>query len=79
MRLNISKLSFLLLSARLYHISISRSGGSQATDASTRKFKRVFFATLGLECNCCDGAKGECRSSWESSCPKLKCHPWKSH
>ncbi|KAG5237515.1 hypothetical protein OIU77_013560 [Salix suchowensis] len=38
-----------------------------------------FFATLGLECNCCDGAKGECRSSWESSCPKLKCHPWKSH
>ncbi|KAI5574879.1 hypothetical protein BDE02_10G175100 [Populus trichocarpa] len=38
-----------------------------------------FFATLGLECKCCDGAKGECRSSWESSCPKLKCHPWKSH
>jgi hypothetical protein len=38
-----------------------------------------FFASLGLECKCCDGAKGECRSSWDSSCPKLKCHPWKSH
>ncbi|KAG6763722.1 hypothetical protein POTOM_031159 [Populus tomentosa] len=37
-----------------------------------------FFASLGLECKCCDGAKGECRSSWDSSCPKLKCHPWKS-
>ncbi|KAG5239900.1 hypothetical protein OIU76_013297 [Salix suchowensis] len=40
---------------------------------------KMFFASLGLECKCCDAASGECRSSWDSSCPKLKCHPWKSH
>jgi len=36
-----------------------------------------FVATLGIECKCCDGIKGECRSTWDSSCPKLQCLPWK--
>ncbi|KAF2296159.1 hypothetical protein GH714_036419 [Hevea brasiliensis] len=35
-----------------------------------------FFRTLNLHCRSCDGAKGECRSSWGSSCPNLKCQPW---
>ncbi|GMY39673.1 hypothetical protein FCV25MIE_34917 [Fagus crenata] len=36
-----------------------------------------FVATLGIVCKCCDGIKGECRSTWDSSCPKLQCLPWK--
>ncbi|KAJ6690218.1 hypothetical protein OIU85_006495 [Salix viminalis] len=47
--------------------------------ALQRGNSKMFFASLGLECKCCDDARGECRSSWDSSCPKLKCHPWKSH
>ncbi|KAK1265747.1 hypothetical protein QJS04_geneDACA011381 [Acorus gramineus] len=35
------------------------------------------LATLGLECTCCDGAGGECRSTWDGSCSKLDCRPWK--
>ncbi|KAI9157572.1 hypothetical protein LWI28_024557 [Acer negundo] len=39
------------------------------------------FASLGVVCKCCDGEKGECRSTWDSSsCPiKLQCLPWKFH
>ncbi|KAG0463789.1 hypothetical protein HPP92_019374 [Vanilla planifolia] len=33
---------------------------------------------LGLMCRCCDGnGSTECRSSWDSTCPKLDCRPWK--
>jgi len=35
------------------------------------------FESLGMTCRCCDGAGGECRSSWDSTCTKLDCHPWK--
>ncbi|KAI3427900.1 uncharacterized protein J3R85_009146 [Psidium guajava] len=38
------------------------------------------YATLGLQCECCDGERGECRSEWtDGSCPKLRCSPWKYH
>ncbi|KAJ0046429.1 hypothetical protein Pint_06389 [Pistacia integerrima] len=35
------------------------------------------FASLGVECKCCDGEGGECTSTWEGSCSKFKCLPWK--
>ncbi|KAJ8624318.1 hypothetical protein MRB53_032848 [Persea americana] len=35
------------------------------------------MASLGLECRCCDGAGGECRSTLDASCLKLECNPWK--
>ncbi|GMN47756.1 hypothetical protein TIFTF001_016931 [Ficus carica] len=35
------------------------------------------FATLGLVCKCCDG--GECTSTWNKSCSKVQCLPWKQH
>ncbi|KAF8022115.1 hypothetical protein BT93_G2302 [Corymbia citriodora subsp. variegata] len=36
------------------------------------------YATLGVQCKCCDGERGECRSKWaEGSCSKLRCLPWK--
>ena len=35
------------------------------------------FATLGLVCKCCDG--GECKSTWNNSCSKVQCLPWKQH
>ncbi|KAL5734587.1 hypothetical protein ACOSP7_032448 [Xanthoceras sorbifolium] len=40
-----------------------------------------FAATLGVVCKCCDGERGDCRSTWDSSsCPtKLQCLPWKFH
>ncbi|KAB1217803.1 hypothetical protein CJ030_MR3G014787 [Morella rubra] len=31
-----------------------------------------FAATLGIVCKCCDGSSGECRSTWDASCPKLQ-------
>lgn len=33
--------------------------------------------SLGMACRCCDGARGECRSDWESPCAKVECHPFK--
>ncbi|KAI4299490.1 hypothetical protein L6164_032948 [Bauhinia variegata] len=39
--------------------------------------KSLAFSTLGLVCSCCDGEGGECRSTWESACSNLRCHPWK--
>ncbi|CAH9080075.1 unnamed protein product [Cuscuta epithymum] len=42
------------------------------------------FATLGMECKCCDGVviadgRGEdqCEASWSGYCSKLHCLPWK--
>ncbi|CAA2990018.1 Hypothetical predicted protein [Olea europaea subsp. europaea] len=40
------------------------------------------FATLGVVCQCCDGAAGssgreECTDTWVGSCSKLHCLPWK--
>ncbi|WCJ19689.1 hypothetical protein M5689_001970 [Euphorbia peplus] len=39
---------------------------------------KKLFGSLGVVCKCCDGTNGECTTSWESSCLKLQCHPWKS-
>ncbi|CAN1142494.1 hypothetical protein LINPERPRIM_LOCUS26049 [Linum perenne] len=33
------------------------------------------FATLGVECKCCDS--GECLTSWKGSCSDVKCLPWR--
>ncbi|KAK9158915.1 hypothetical protein Scep_005489 [Stephania cephalantha] len=43
------------------------------------KHQRQFdlWRTLGVGCNCCDGESGQCRSTWEGSCTKLECLPWK--
>lgn len=35
------------------------------------------FATLGVVCKCCDGLGAECKSTFEGTCVKLQCHPWK--
>ncbi|EEF38178.1 conserved hypothetical protein [Ricinus communis] len=67
----------LLMIAAMFHQS--PRGGEARTLTLKQGNTKKFFATLGLECKCCDGAHGECRSSWESSCPKLQCHPWKAH
>ncbi|KAL5709358.1 hypothetical protein ACHQM5_020058 [Ranunculus cassubicifolius] len=40
------------------------------------RFSKV-FATLGMSCKCCDGKEGMCRSTWESTCSKLECLPWR--
>lgn len=37
------------------------------------------LATLGIVCKCCDGESGKCRSTWDGSCSKLQCLPWKFH
>ncbi|KAK8561721.1 hypothetical protein V6N13_149119 [Hibiscus sabdariffa] len=37
------------------------------------------FATLGVVCKCCDGAGGECSTTWTEPCPQLQCLPWKLH
>ncbi|BFG36285.1 hypothetical protein CerSpe_225590 [Prunus speciosa] len=34
-------------------------------------------STLGIACECCDGAGGECTSTWTEPCTRLKCLPWK--
>ncbi|KAF9597468.1 hypothetical protein IFM89_018914 [Coptis chinensis] len=35
------------------------------------------FKTLGIGCKCCDGKEGVCRSTWDGSCTRLQCLPWK--
>ncbi|XAR50890.1 hypothetical protein NMG60_11005346 [Bertholletia excelsa] len=42
------------------------------------KYKKV-YATLGVVCKCCDGAGGECKSTWAEPCSKFQCLPWKLH
>ncbi|KAE7996702.1 hypothetical protein FH972_001402 [Carpinus fangiana] len=42
-----------------------------------RGYSKAFVATLGLVCKCCDGMGGECSSTWNYTCPKLQCLPWK--
>ncbi|KAL5706278.1 hypothetical protein ACHQM5_024470 [Ranunculus cassubicifolius] len=41
-----------------------------------QRFSKI-SATLGMSCKCCDGEEGICRSTWEASCSKLECLPWK--
>ncbi|KAJ9684427.1 hypothetical protein PVL29_016742 [Vitis rotundifolia] len=48
----------------------------EAKPASFQRYSKV-FNTLGVVCKCCDGEGGECKSTWEGSCPKLQCLPWK--
>ncbi|KDP44860.1 hypothetical protein JCGZ_01360 [Jatropha curcas] len=70
----------LVLLFTIVAMSLQYPGGAEAGAVSLKHGNsKKFFATLGLECKCCDGDKGECRSSWESSCSKLQCHPWKSY
>ncbi|KAF2318980.1 hypothetical protein GH714_012135 [Hevea brasiliensis] len=55
------------------------AAGGEARALSLKQVNsKEFYATLGLECKCCDG-EGECRSSWKSSCSKLQCKPWRSY
>ncbi|KAF8395186.1 hypothetical protein HHK36_019128 [Tetracentron sinense] len=35
------------------------------------------IATLGIVCKCCDGVGDECTTTWDASCSKLQCLPWK--
>ncbi|KAJ4720894.1 Fibropellin-1 like [Melia azedarach] len=42
-------------------------------------YSKTYATQLGVVCKCCDGEKGECRSTWEGSCSKLQCLPWKFH
>ncbi|KAJ4719929.1 Fibropellin-1 like [Melia azedarach] len=42
-------------------------------------YSKTFAAQLGVVCKCCDGEKGECRSTWQGSCSNLQCLPWKFH
>ncbi|KAI8028704.1 hypothetical protein LOK49_LG01G00801 [Camellia lanceoleosa] len=44
------------------------------------RYSKEFANKLGVVCDCCDGEEGDqCRSSWEGSCSKLRCLPWKYH
>ncbi|KAK1377502.1 hypothetical protein POM88_024246 [Heracleum sosnowskyi] len=36
-----------------------------------------FLGTLGMVCECCDGAGGQCKTKWLEPCPNLQCRPWK--
>ncbi|CAL5363711.1 hypothetical protein CsSME_00000874 [Camellia sinensis var. sinensis] len=45
-----------------------------------QRYSKEFANNLGVVCDCCDGEEGDqCRSSWEGSCSKLRCLPWKYH
>ncbi|KAM1748907.1 hypothetical protein ACFX1T_009718 [Malus domestica] len=74
-----SLLPFLLLLVVLF--TSGKSSGAEGRPLSLtpqRGYAKV-FGTLGIVCECCDGAGGECTSTWNESCTKLKCHPWKQH
>ncbi|CAN0878691.1 hypothetical protein LINGRAHAP2_LOCUS12601 [Linum grandiflorum] len=70
--------SLLLL---LLIITQSATNISKSAEARTLPFSSLhlrsskIFATLGVECKCCDS--GECSTSWKGSCSDLKCLPWR--
>lgn len=37
------------------------------------------FATMGIECKCCDEIGGKCSTEFTSSCSNLHCSPWKQY
>nr|DAD28346.1 TPA_asm: hypothetical protein HUJ06_029814 [Nelumbo nucifera] len=77
----LSKRCILLLLALLIVATAHTSRGVESRPLSVKDQQRYtkMFASLGLECKCCDKAGGECRSteSTTSSCPKLQCLPWR--
>ncbi|KAL8167917.1 hypothetical protein V2J09_009416 [Rumex salicifolius] len=54
-------------------VALARPINPSSSPSHFGRYSKV-FGTLGVECKCCDG---ECTSSWEGSCSKLHCLPWK--
>ncbi|KAF5794919.1 hypothetical protein HanRHA438_Chr08g0345001 [Helianthus annuus] len=74
-------LAILLLLLMIFGSSqCTRDFGFHSHNHYPQKYARV-FATLGVECRCCDGASSNerCKSIWEGSCSKLQCLSWKDH
>ncbi|KAG1339283.1 hypothetical protein COCNU_04G015890 [Cocos nucifera] len=71
-----ASLFFLLL---LVCVQVHISMGAEARPLPSIKQERYVqvLESLGLNCRCCDGAGGECRTTWNSTCAKLDCLPWK--
>ncbi|KAL8257517.1 hypothetical protein R6Q59_029558 [Mikania micrantha] len=70
----------LLLLMILGSSQCTRDFGTYPQNHLPKRYAKV-FATLGVECRCCDGASSNkrCKSIWEGSCSKLECHSWKDH
>ncbi|CAL9134905.1 unnamed protein product [Musa textilis] len=63
----------LLVSSFQVHISLSTAEAGPAQFTKQERYVAE-LESLGIKCQCCDGAGGECRSSWDSTCNKLDCH-----
>ncbi|RRT75099.1 hypothetical protein B296_00011142 [Ensete ventricosum] len=66
----------LLLLICFFQVHISLSTTAEAGQVPFTKQERyvAVLESLGIKCRCCDGAGGECRSGWDSTCSKLDCH-----
>ncbi|KAK1415532.1 hypothetical protein QVD17_31315 [Tagetes erecta] len=78
---NVKNLTILLLFLMILCSSeCTRDFGFRPQNYYPQKYAKV-FATLGVECKCCDGVSSsdKCKSIWEGSCSKLQCLSWKDH
>ncbi|KAI7997631.1 hypothetical protein LOK49_LG10G02060 [Camellia lanceoleosa] len=77
------KLSLLLLLLLIGGFTCQRPRVAAARPLSSflpQQRHTKLFATLGMDCKCCDGTGGgECTSRWVEPCSKLQCLPWKLH
>ncbi|KAL5709357.1 hypothetical protein ACHQM5_020057 [Ranunculus cassubicifolius] len=75
-RRSVFLLVVLMVVAQAHRLQGVQSRTLSLPSTDQNRFSKV-FATLGMSCKCCDGKEGLCRSTWESSCSKLECLPWK--
>lgn len=55
----------------------SESNTNTEIDTHAKDGYSKLLGSLGMVCECCDGAGGECRTKWLGPCPNLQCHSWK--
>ncbi|PIN02254.1 hypothetical protein CDL12_25229 [Handroanthus impetiginosus] len=73
-------LTLLLLMVCLAIQETRRAAARPLPFSSQQRYGKT-FASLGVVCKCCDGVEGggeeSCTASWDGSCSKLHCLPWK--
>ncbi|KAG6537566.1 hypothetical protein ZIOFF_002660 [Zingiber officinale] len=73
------RVRFFTVLVFLVSVHVHGCGNAEARTLPSGKEERNIrvLESLGMSCRCCDGARGECRSDWESPCAKVECHPFK--
>ncbi|XVF55173.1 hypothetical protein PTKIN_Ptkin06aG0015500 [Pterospermum kingtungense] len=71
-------LLLLVISVSASHVPLASAARPLSILPDQPNYSKI-FATLGVVCECCDGAGGQCSRTWTQPCSQLKCLPWKLH